>query len=363
MDTESQKIFIVRFAYWLIVAGIIYVFLKYLMPAITPFLIGSLVAVSLRPLAKWVAGVTKVKQKWMAVIILVLFYSIVGTLLTISGIRLASAISHFFSVIPDYYRSTIEPAVRQSLNTLIILFQEIDPTLQATIQSLSGNVISSMANLVTTVSTAVLNWVTGFAGAFPGFMINFLITVLASFYVSADYPGIKSFILKQLSQEKLQLLRQIKNNTFKFFGSYIKACCIMTLIMFVELLIGFFLIGVRNAPGLALVIALFDALPVVGTGTILIPWIIVSIISGELSRALKLAILYGVVLVVRNTIEPKVVGMQIGLYPLITLLCMYLGASLFGIVGLIVFPLAGTILTDLNKSGTIHLYKEDVLRP
>ena len=357
MDTEKQKAFIIRFAYWLIVAGIAYCFLKYLMPAITPFLIGSLVAVSLRPLAKWVAGVTKVKQKWMAVIILVLFYSIVGTLLAISGIRLVSAIGHFFSVIPDYYRSSIEPALGQSFSTLVTLFQEIDPSLQATIQSLTGNVISSLANLVTTVSTAVINWVTGFAGAFPVFFINFLISVLASFYVSADYPGIKSFIQKQLSPEKLQILTQIKNNTFKFFGSYLKACCIMTLIMFGELLIGFLLMGFRNAPVLALVIALFDALPVVGTGTILIPWVIVSLISAELSRALKLIILYVVVLVVRNTIEPKVVGMQIGLYPLITLLCMYLGASLFGIVGLIAFPLAGTILTDLNKSGTIRLYK------
>ena len=357
MDIERQKNFIYRFLFWLLSAGIVYCFLKYAMPVLTPFIIGFLVAVLLRPLAKWIAGAVKLSQKWTAVVILALFYTGMATLLILSGVRLVAWISSFVLAIPEYYRETMEPAIGRNLNIITTFFQELDPSLQSTVQSLTGNVISSLANLVTSFSTMLINWLTGFAGAFPLYVVNFIIAVMSSFYVSADYPGIKAFILKQVKPAQQRILQLIKENALSALGKYAKAYLILLSMMFAELLVGFTVIGIANAPLLALGISLFDALPILGTGGILIPWAVVDLFSGKVNQGIKLLILYAAVAIIRNAVEPRVVGQQIGLHPLVTLLCMYVGLSLFGVVGFLGFPLTATIVNSLNEKGVISLFK------
>ena len=358
MDIEKQKNFIFRFVFWLIVMGMVYFFLKYVLPALTPFIIGFIVAVALKPFADRLAAVTGIKQRRIAVIILLLFYIGMAALLGLSGVKIGALIGGFFQAIPDYYRATIEPALGQLFNTITTFLQELDPSLQTTIQGLTGSAISSTANLVTSVSTAALNWLAGFAGGFPLFVVNFIISVIASFYVSADFPGMKMFVVRQIQPDRLQFMRTIRDNSTKMLGKFIKAYFIMMVLMFAELTIGLWLIRIDKAPLIAMGIALFDAFPVLGTGGILIPWAIIEIIIGRFSRGIEILILYGIVYVIRNILEPRVVGQQIGLHPLATLLCMYLGASLFGIVGLLGLPLAASIINSLNENGTIRLFKK-----
>ena len=128
------------------------------------------------------------------------------------------------------------------------------------------------------------------------------------------------------------------------------------LLTFFELTIGLHILGIENALVIAFLIAIFDVLPVLGTGGIMIPWILICFLNKQMKTCVGLLILYLVITVIRNIIEPKIVGKQIGLHPLLMLLCMYLGAKLFGFLGIFILPILILILQNLNDNGILHLY-------
>lgn len=135
---------------------------------------------------------------------------------------------------------------------------------------------------------------------------------------------------------------------------YVKGYFILMVITFAELSLGFTFIGVENSFLVAAVIAFLDLLPIIGTGGVIIPWIIIEMLLGNLNFALKLSILYLIVTIIRNIIEPKTIGNQLGLHPLIMLICMYIGIKAFGVVGMFVFPVAAVLLKQLYNSGNLH---------
>ena len=357
MDIDRQKKFIVQFAFWLLVGGVVYVLLKYVMPLLTPFIIGFLVAIMFRPLSAWLSKITRLNQKIVALLILMLFYAAMSTVLILSGVKIANIIGEFVATIPVYFSSTVAPAFGRLFDDMLLLISDLDPSLQNTLQNMAGNLASSLGSSVTSFSTTALNWLRGFAGALPMYMVNLVIALISSFLVSADYPGIKAFILHQLKPRQHEILRMVRDNAKNVVADYLKAYIKLMSITFLELLVGLSVIGANNAGVLALVIAVFDILPVVGTGWVIMPWAVIELLNGSLSQAVKLIILYVVIAAVRNYLEPKIVGEQIGLHPLVTLLCMYVGASLFGVVGMLGLPITATIIKKLNENGTVRLYK------
>ena len=129
-------------------------------------------------------------------------------------------------------------------------------------------------------------------------------------------------------------------------------------ITFVELAVGLTVIGVENSVLIAFLIALFDILPVLGTGGIMIPWTILTALQGDYALALGLLLVYLFVTVVRNILEPKIVGGQIGVHPVVTLAGMFVGAQLFGVLGLFGFPIGLSLLRHLNESGAIKVFRK-----
>jgi sporulation integral membrane protein YtvI len=138
---------------------------------------------------------------------------------------------------------------------------------------------------------------------------------------------------------------------FSALFGYIRAQLILMTVTFTQLSIGLWIIGIKNYILLALIISFVDALPVLGTGGIMVPWAAYSFITGNLKIGISLLILYAIVLVVRNLIEPKVLGEQIGMHPLLTLVAMYAGLQILGVAGLIIGPI--TVLTVKNIMSAI----------
>ncbi|HBF3457243.1 TPA: AI-2E family transporter, partial [Clostridioides difficile] len=182
-------------------------------------------------------------------------------------------------------------------------------------------------------------------------------TLIASFFFTFDYQKIVNFILKQFPEKSQFMIINIKNSSINALLKLLKAYAILLSVTFIELLIGLTILKVENAFTISVIIALVDILPVLGTGSILTPWMIISLINGNINLAIGLLILYIIITVVRQILEPKVVGHQIGLYPLITLMCMFVGAQLFGIAGLFGFPIAATIIKNLHDNGIITAFK------
>ena len=172
-----------------------------------------------------------------------------------------------------------------------------------------------------------------------------------------DYINITSFITRQFSNKSSSIIFDVKNYIVGTLFRLAKAYSILITITFVELSIGLSILKIENAVSVALIIACVDILPVLGTGGIVIPWIFIELFKGNVPLAIGLTIIYVFITVVRNILEPKIVGEQIGLHPLIMLICMFIGVKLFGFLGLFVLPIIVIILKNLNDSGKIKIFK------
>ncbi len=181
--------------------------------------------------------------------------------------------------------------------------------------------------------------------------------MVASIFLSIDYHNVLSFILRQVPDrhsETISFVRSICTNTlFKLLRAY----GLLMFITFVELSIGFTLLRIPYALLLAALIALVDILPVLGTGTVLVPWAFIALIMGEVKMFIGLGIIYIIVTIVRNVLEPRLVSMQIGLNPLVTLFFMFLGLRAIGLLGMLLFPLIVMVLVQLHESGKIRIWK------
>ena len=214
---------------------------------------------------------------------------------------------------------------------------------QNTLLSFSTSAISRLGTLTTKI---------------PAFMLAFFFTIMSSLIISMNYAQVTGFIARQIPAQHRQLIFLIKNDTLKTVGNYIVAYLKLMSVTFVELSIGLTVLRVENSILIAMGIAVFDALPVLGTGGVMVPWIAISLLNGQIPLAAGLAILYAIITVIRNIIEPRIVGNQLGLHPLVTLCAIYAGFKLMGVVGMIVFPILVQILAGLHHSKVIQLWKE-----
>lgn len=204
---------------------------------------------------------------------------------------------------------------------------------------------------------ALASLVTGVAAALPNIGLFLFTTALATYFSSASRPRLMAFLRRQIPERWQGRADEARGILKGAFGNWLKAQGILMLITFGELTAGLLLLRVDLALLLAALVALVDALPIFGTGTILIPWAAVTLLSGDWKLAIGLAALYGVVSFVRSLLEPKLVGDRIGLHPLAALFAMYLGFSAFGVWGMILSPLAAIFLKQLHDSGLIRLWR------
>lgn len=137
----------------------------------------------------------------------------------------------------------------------------------------------------------------------------------------------------------------------------IRAYLVIMFITFIELSIGFTILGLAHAILIGFLIAIFDILPVLGTGGIMIPWAIMTLFQRNFRMGFGLLIIYIFVTIIRNIVEPKIVGRQLGIHPVITLMSMFVGANLLGIIGLFGFPITISLLKHLNDTGVIKIFK------
>ncbi len=356
-ELERKRGFLIRVFYLAVCLGLIYVVLAYLLPFVGPFLVAYVIAFLLQPLIRLLGRKTRLPKKLTALILLILFYLIIGGLLALLSVRLGLWAGEWFAGLPGYYTSTIAPTIEK----ISALFTELVPSLSASpepIITFSETINSALSGVIGLVSSFSVDFLTGFASEAPLVLLSIVLTIVSSFFFVVDYDRISSFILRQMTpgvRRKFLLVKSyIVGTLFKFARAYFLIICIT----FAEVAVGLLILRVQNPFGLALLTAVVDILPILGTGTVMIPWAIFSLVNGDIFLGVGLLVLYTVITVVRQTIEPRIVGRQIGLYPLLTLIVMFVGAQMFGIWGLFGFPIALVVLVHLNRLGEIKLFKE-----
>ena len=176
-----------------------------------------------------------------------------------------------------------------------------------------------------------------------------MIMVVASFYMTADYDKNLEIARKYLPEKAKRVIRDVRKYGWNTLKAYLKSYFLLFLLTFAELTVGLLFLRIPYAVFIALGIAVFDILPVLGTGGILLPWTVVMLVLGDYPMAVGILLLYIVITVVRNSLEPKIVGKQVGLHPLITLIAMFVGLQLGGLPGLIAAPMSIVILVNMEK--------------
>ena len=152
-------------------------------------------------------------------------------------------------------------------------------------------------------------------------------------------------------------MTEVFRNARTMVGRILRVYLLLMCITFVELFIGFKILRVDMAFFYAFLTAIVDILPVLGTGTVLIPWGIIACILGNMGMGVGILILYVIITAVRQFLEPKIIGQQVGLHPIVTLICIFAGGKFMGILGIFLFPIMATVLKKMNDEGTIHLWK------
>lgn len=198
---------------------------------------------------------------------------------------------------------------------------------------------SSLNKVFTLLSQYIVGLISSIITFVPSFFLSTLIMIIATFFFVVDYDKIISFFDTKASskwQERLAAIKYyIRNTLFVVIRSY----AIIMLLTFTELSIMFFICSIEHPFLIAGLIAVFDIMPVLGTGGIMLPWAIISFLLGDYLRGIQLVVIYIIVTAVRNYVEPKVVGVQLGLHPLVTLISMFIGLRLFGFLGLFGLPI------------------------
>jgi sporulation integral membrane protein YtvI len=207
------------------------------------------------------------------------------------------------------------------------------------------------------LSAKLLSFMALAAAKAPAALLFAVTAVIGTYFLSASYPQVKLFLSRQLSENVRAKAGRVKVLLRTTIGRYFRAQLIMTAIVFVFLGVAFALLKINYALLLSLLTAVIDALPVLGTGTVLIPWALYELLTGNVGLGLGLGITYAVVTVLRSCIQAKLLGDQLGLHPLSTLLAIYVGYSFAGVWGMIIFPILAITVKQLNDAGLVKLWK------
>ncbi|NLD87121.1 MAG: sporulation integral membrane protein YtvI, partial [Clostridiales bacterium] len=220
----------------------------------------------------------------------------------------------------------------------------------------ANNILSDI-KIPTSAITTVTKGITNFAFSLPSALIFIIVLLVSTYFISSDYDSTKKFIATQIPEKFREGISRTAQHLVNTLGKWLKAMGIIVLITFTELAIGLYLIGIDYAIIIAMIIAVIDVLPVLGVGTVLIPWSIIGFISGNVYIGVCILVLYIVITIVRNVLEPKIVGHQIGLHPLVTLISMYVGLRTIGFAGMFLFPIIAITLQKLQEWDYIKVYK------
>ncbi len=355
--TEKRRRFIINLIYVVIILCLVYLFLEYIIRWIMPFTIGFLIALAFRPLIRLLTKTTTINQRVVAFSVVVICYVLLGLLLWLLGSYLVRESKSFFMNLPDIYSNKILPFIDTANQGLMRFARGFSPEFAEQIGNVLSRILEGMQSYLLGFSANALSALAGASAKLPLVLISLVFTILSSLFISMDYEHVMSFLSRQIPEKYKTILVDIRSYLGKTISGYLRAYLILMCLTFVELSVGLLALRVSNPFGIAAITAVADALPVLGTGAVLLPWALISLFQQRIYLAIGLAVLYLIITIVRHFVEPKIIGDQLGLPPIVSLLCIYLGFVWFGVLGAILFPITMNILLCLHRADKIHIWK------
>lgn len=376
---EKRRSFIINTVFVVIIIGLFYLAIKYALGIVWPFVVAFFLAMLLQRPVNFLSTKTPLKRGISSVIMVLFVLVIVGSILGLIIGRIVIELKGFF----DYLLIKMEDApafVDQIQAWLSDTFSFLPKSLHESIMTATENFLNRLMGIEAKASadaiqaessgidfsllSSPLGAVWGTAKQIPMIAVGVLVCVVSCCFMTTDYRTLRDMILSQLSQKRQSAVIRTKQVTFSTLGKMGKAYSIILFVTFMEMLLGLSflkLIHVYDSGyifAIAFITAVVDIIPVLGTGTILIPWALWSLFTGDVGLGIGLLVVYAIISVIRQVIEPKLVASQLGLPPFVTIMAMYIGSQLFGFIGLFLLPITVMLLKVLNDEGVIHIFKK-----
>ncbi len=336
------------------VAGVLvalYFFFKLLFPLLLPFLLAFLLAALTHPLAKRFAARTGFREKVVSAAFTLLALLLFGGAVYLLFSRLLFELQSFLVRLGAVGEDG-ESELSRLVGAAKAIFSRLPDGLGgAWLENIIGDpeefFAEQLKSVIARTTEALPRVVGGILRALPRVALFFLVTLVACFYFSMDFDKIKgamyAFLPPAIKKRTPRLCQRAKGAALR----YLRAYFLLFLLTFLELVLGFLILRIEYVFLFALVVALLDILPILGVGTVLLPYAVISFLGGNTPLGVGLLVLYIVITVIRQTVEPHLVGKSLGLHPILMLFALYAGIRLFGIVGILAGPLLVLLLKAL----------------
>lgn len=315
--------------------------IRYVLPILLPFIIAWGVAFAVRAPARYMSLKSKIPERILRVAIAILTVLLAFGLLALLVWQLSASVWRFLSdigeggAISDFLSALVSPNIP--------IFSDLIP------EGLKNKIEIALGDMLTGVLSTLANAVTSWVSLIPGAFLFLLVTVISLVYFAYDLENINTAVKRLLPRKLSERLSVFRKHLFGMGSRYLGSYLVIMIITFVIMLTGMLILGIEHAALTALIISLLDVLPVIGVGTLLVPWSIVSLVTGDLRIGVGLVILLIVNETIRQFAEPKIVGKSLNLHPILTLVFLYGGYALFGFAGLILVPVFSVIIAILFK--------------
>lgn len=315
-----------------------------------PFVIGWIIAMIANPLVRFLERRVKLVRRHSSIVIVVSALGLVIGLIYLLVSRCLWLLRGFFEALPGLYAG-IEGEVSRSLEQIEHLFTFLPDTLQQTWAELGSNLGSFFGKVVEKMASPTVEVAGSVAKGIPAMLVYTVVTILSAYFFLVDRERIVAFVKGYMPEWANRYCRYLKSELFRLIGGYFMAQFKIMAVVWLILTVGFLALGVGYGPLWALLISFLDFLPVFGTGTALIPWGIIKLLAGEYAFAAGLLLLYVLTQVMRQIVQPKLVGDSMGLNPMLTLFLLYMGFKAGGIAGMILAVPIGLFFVSLYEYG------------
>lgn len=327
------------------------VIIIFLVPYSLPLIFAFLTAVMLEGIVQWIIDKFSFKRLQAVIAVFIGYVMMIGVI----GYNLIAIIAHQAvslsertpTFVKDFYRTVILPVMGKwefyTKNLPKDVISQIEGTIEKNVNTLDSflqQMIASTINLLT---------------AIPGFLIEFLVYLIALFLISLELPKLKLKLESHLKEQTQHKVFFVGSQLNKAGLGFLKAQLILSLVTFIMAMTGLSILGVQYTGLLSLLIVIVDILPILGTGSVLVPWAVVAILQDNNFLGIGLIILFLVITVVRRVIEPKIYSSSLGISPLASLISMYIGLKLLGIAGIFIGPIFVIIYDTLRKANIIQM--------
>ena len=330
-----------------------------LLSLFAPFVAALITAAILHPSIRWLQRRLGVPRKFSTLLILLLLFGLLGAgigyLGYAGGVELVALVQNWNGLL-ESLQSTLDQIEIMSAQ----LWRLVPAQLTAAVESVTQGFMEWLNSAMPDLLNAAVEYTTDKARGVPDVVLALIIYIMACYMLTVDYPYLRSQAVQHTHQRLLHFLKQVRDTALAAFGGYLRAEFLLSVVVFFILLVGFFVIGQPYGLLLALVLAVMDFIPIIGAGTVMVPWAVVDLFMGNYFHAVQLMVIWGAIALFRRVGEPKFVGDQTGLSPIASLISIYIGWRLAGVLGMILGPTIALIALNLIRLGIFEGVRLDL---